>query len=1826
MNALIQRVLSNSSVNLLTQFKKILAMDYNFDDNPQLKEFFDYESRIIANKHLPFSQELDNVASDIFAKIKANMGRCALLQDIYPGCIYWSQALLKYVLLYGYKFEKIDHINLVKLTYELMLIPELQYYNVHKFGMLLYALLRKKSFISPDELKLEWKPLYKLYELIYDPELEEKRMFRTVPEELRKDFSYFVKVAKRYFPLTATKEILNELRPRLYFLRSETLQYVIKAFVTFLPTQVSAEHHSISHELWLHEVMKIWSVCHSLNCFSEFWLLIGNLAYDNIGYIDWNPYLPFLFNSIIKSAKLPIRYKISSSQPHSSKHHTIGVQIGFGKWLASVWGNNTEAQFYFEKFLKLTETHLHAANCGPITNWLIRLCYEITKSFEHRIFKERSDKKKSHEKVPDSHKLTDANIDSFVTIFLSYVMKANDSENFVVYEIFIKLGKIRPNLVISALLEEFYQNNECQIEKHQMIKAALLFYSISKPMLQGSRYANTEYTYAEEPEKVIPLIYSFLPGLIGSTDLFTTTLTSRSLTAFFEFMIIADCSKSKEMIRENECQLRQDTSQLEDLVLEILEKIFSIIDKSSLEWVASDQSRENDLSNVEVIAIHKVFEMIYAMLMNCSSAIFKSALKKFTEFVLSNTYTSKVSISSCCELADHFVRVNAHETQKALLPSLMDEILANDYTEEQNEFHSSPRLNFCLSLLQCLVVGKDLISYIETLDKALDHVIHFRGKRASKLGCGLLINVFDSLTNELDLGIERNLDNPNYPYWRDWGISVDLENVKKLWSIPGEAEFSVVEKLFFKHFNRVISVFEEYIQENETVTRIKLQTNLRIILAAIVGCKNILPMWSEKPLIVEFYQSCSPVFDSTQIYPSRQITMPNGDNVRQVLTKILTNLQMAMIKRDENDTESLMLLCNLWYEILRHERSDIFNIREELSEVSLERKKNENVLANDKGYSCLRFIELVTQQKLYHRSFTQFSLTETTKTVMLQMFELCVSRYETVRQLAREHLGVIINSYPGSHRIIIPRMLEIISTISKDNLHAFEGILDILSNDDHSLEMFAIYDWKIYTDLLPALVSAKVIEYDSIINKRNELSKYLVTIEILRFDVRTTDNCRDVALLMWEHGLQPSLPKPIHDEMNQSFIKCNQHEQNVLTEFRRIIENLAMSAKNKQLQWSRREFALKCLLVLGNCDVIPMAIEIECVLDVLKDDSFNLRPLAVMWMIGALYRLRPKPSKVTIDIPTKEKNLIPGRRSDNEWLQFKPENHPINSEQWNEPRYSDKVYVGYYSWPQRLELEVPSFQKCEKYKLSDQERVIHNFFSDENNINQLIEIWQHDLDTLNEQICTISKMLKYIFSVCGDAFLTQFLSHLEKLVEKKSNVQFTASTIFKGIVLGSKYWTFEMSQNMWKLLLPIFKKAVKNLTPETFQVWNECVISIANEIDPNRLHWFFNAIFEEFDAPTGNTFDESVKHNLVQDIIHKQAWRMADKLHTLSEKLFDRSLQSPFSNLSMSLSVGLFYTSNTGVRLDDRAYTAYPEIKNYINRLYPELEVLLTETDFNSPRYIKLTRALKVFCSYISMGLNLRFYSDVDASWYKLYPIMAHMENSPDPSDSFQDSCGSANGRLAAAMVKPEIIPKVLEVFEQVNKSISWTTRVKNILFLQVFLSNNLPSFLKNPLWISNCRKIVMTLIQDDQIQVREQAAKLLNGMLHYTLLTDTKELLDEFKKLGQTKLPSDKRPSTAEKTKNAIKLRHAGILGMCAFIDAHPYDLPEDFEVIFKELKAHLNDPHPISKTIKKTMSDFKRTHCDGWTGYKKLYAMLNEEQKELILTDLAASPSYFA
>ena len=80
-------------------------------------------------------------------------------------------------------------------------------------------------------------------------------------------------------------------------------------------------------------------------------------------------------------------------------------------------------------------------------------------------------------------------------------------------------------------------------------------------------------------------------------------------------------------------------------------------------------------------------------------------------------------------------------------------------------------------------------------------------------------------------------------------------------------------------------------------------------------------------------------------------------------------------------------------------------------------------------------------------------------------------------------------------------------------------------------------------------------------------------------------------------------------------------------------------------------------------------------------------------------------------------------------------------------------------------------------------------------------------------------------------------------------------------------------------------------------------------------------------------------------------------------------------------------------------------------------------------------------------------------------------------------------------------------------------------------------------------------------------------------------------------------------------------MLLLASAINAYPYEIPDFMPSVIVDLAACASDPSPISTTVNKSLSEFKRTHQDSWHLDVKKF---NEEERQA-LNDLLLSPSYY-
>jgi len=171
---------------------------------------------------------------------------------------------------------------------------------------------------------------------------------------------------------------------------------------------------------------------------------------------------------------------------------------------------------------------------------------------------------------------------------------------------------------------------------------------------------------------------------------------------------------------------------------------------------------------------------------------------------------------------------------------------------------------------------------------------------------------------------------------------------------------------------------------------------------------------------------------------------------------------------------------------------------------------------------------------------------------------------------------------------------------------------------------------------------------------------------------------------------------------------------------------------------------------------------------------------------------------------------------------------------------------------------------------------------------------------------------------------------------------------------------------------------------------------------------------------------------------------------------------------------------------------------------------------------------------------------------------------------------------------------------------------------LQVYYFRQVP--LIPDIKIVEILEVLCRCLDDEVVEVREMAAATLSGILRLSPRRSVLTLKNRFVRLIKRSHLPHRHDSEYNR---ALRQRHAAILGICALVDAYPYTVEKwTPELLTNVLVEHTYDPIPISTTVRKCASNFKRTHQDTWHEDAKKF---NEDQLAALSTLLTGS-SYYA
>uniref|UniRef100_A0AAX7TI03 Proteasome activator subunit 4 n=1 Tax=Astatotilapia calliptera TaxID=8154 RepID=A0AAX7TI03_ASTCA len=1788
---------------------------------------------IVYNKLLPYAGRLDAESNDILSKIKGNLGRAVQLREIWPGVLFWTRKLSTYMRLYGRKFSKEDHVLFIKLLYELVMIPKLEISMMQGLARLLINLLKKRELLSREDLELPWRPLYELYDRILFSKTEHLGLnwfpkyacgFNSVESVLKT----LVKSCRPYFSEAATQEMLDEWRPLLCPF-DVTMQRAISYFELFLPTTLPPDLHHRGFKLWFDELVSLWVSVQNLPSWEVNTQTISLL----ILFVTLQ-----IFTRILRRLNLPV----GTSQMIVPRYVTNAYDISHVVlWVSALLGGpSKQAQAQLSGLFNSITSFFHPSNHGRWLMKLMKLLQRLPASVVRRLHRERYKKPTWLTPIPDSHKLTEEDITDFVESMMQPVLLAMFSKtgSLDAAQALQNLALMRPELVIPPVLEKTYPALETLTEPHQLTATLSCMIGVARSLVSGGQ------RFPEGPTHMLPLLMRALPG-VDPNDFSKCMITFQFIATFVTLVPLVDCSSAlheRTDLTEVERELCSASAEFEDFVLQFMDRCFALIDSSTLEQTREETETEK-MTHLESLVELGLSSTFSTILTQCSLDIFKVALEKVFNFATTNIFETRVAGRMVADMCRAAAKCHPAESLKVFVPhccNAINQIAVNEEVLNEEELDKEFLWNLQLLSEVSRVDGDKILPYRSELVQILQLTLHLKCKQGYTLACNLLHHILRSTALIYPTeycSVPGGFHQPTGDYLpiKDWGRPGDLWNLEIQWHVPSVEEISLAFYLLDLILQPELQRLKRFAEGEQDMSRDDVLQSLTIVQHCLLGAGGLMPPLKGEP-IPELVHSMVNL-DETTLYTGMEYDK-SRENYRDAICSVMKQLLQYILEHSEDDTKSLFSIIKIISDLLHFKGSHKHEFDSRWKSFNLVKKSMENRLHGRKQHIRALLIDRVMlQHELRKLTVEGCQYRSIHQELMRDLLRLSTSTYSQVRSKAQNVLFTALGTYNFCCRDLIPHVLEFLNPDnSAVTQQQFKGALYCLLGNHSGVCLANLHDWECIALTWPAIVrsglsSAMSLEKPSIVRLFDDLAdKIHRQYETIGIDFSIPGECCDVAKQIMTTG--NPLPKedvPSEEEVAQGLKR------------QELKNSESVGFVSHSRPWKFEHIAIGFLsLLLRDDHQLPPAAVLFFVKS-LNHESLYVRKVAISAVAGIMKQIKRAHKKVPV---SPLDGTVAGDRTDNQWLQYNSSTLPRTQVDWDQCVFVEKTHWGYYCWPRNLMMYAPQeeqpTQNLAREEMTEWEQIIFDHFSDPVFINQFIEFLSLE-DRKGKDKFSPRRfcLFKGLFRNFSDDFLPLFRPHMERLVaDSHESKQRCVAEIISGLIRGSKHWSFSKVESLWELLCPLLRTALSNITVETYADWGTCIATACESRDPRKLHWLFEMLMESPVNGEGGSFVDACRLYVLQGGLAQQEWRVPELLHRLLQYL-EPKLTQVYKNVRERIGSVLTYIFMIDVNLPYTQPTTSPRISDFTERILLQLKPL-NEGDEEIQNHVieenevgvqdERTQAIKLLKTVLKWLIASagRSFSTAVSEQLQLLPLLfkiAPVEND-DSYDELKRDAKTCLSLMSQGLLYTEQIPMVLSVLQEIAGSSSWHARYTVLTYLQIMVFYNLFTFMSDQKAVNDVRALVIKLLEDEQLEVREMAATTLSGFLQCNFLSMDAPMQAHFEALCKTRLPKKRKRdlgSIVDTIPSAdLVRRHAGVLGLSACILSSPYDVPTWMPQLLMDLSAHLNDTQPIEMTVKKTLSNFRRTHHDNWQQHKQQFT----DDQLLVLTDLLVSPCYYA
>ncbi|EPQ60983.1 hypothetical protein GLOTRDRAFT_53630 [Gloeophyllum trabeum ATCC 11539] len=861
--------------------------------------------------------------------------------------------------------------------------------------------------------------------------------------------------------------------------------------------------------------------------------------------------------------------------------------------------------------------------------------------------------------------------------------------------------------------------------------------------------------------------------------------------------------------------------------------------------------------------------------------------------------------------------------------------------------------------------------------------------------------------------------------------------------------------------------------------------------------------------------------------------------------------------------------------------------------------------------------------------------------LLLDLVEFSLSPYTRVRRQSQAILHNICGYYVRSTRFMLPTLFGALTRGNDPD--RMKGALYVLWNK--GIASYALADRMFHGKYLVALLECQHQEKPSIQQLVASLahdSLVHLSEEAIHTDAYKEDTS---GVLSGLEDLQTEFASPFTDQklLQEAMSKVDKRASQREAAYQETVSSILNLALKGTTHWRYVQMAIRFMYGLLRRDVHTSPALARFLLENTISPHPTIRTYAQRAVVKLSTFIKMRTYAQSSEQLWLEQWCSPVQRRvvvDNGVQLFQSLQYPMPPGISPVALYVDKIPTGFIAWTRDIKAYVPitegssllGWEPASKATLEAMDQV-----ADETYFGKLAQLWAQESNkdrSTTDLRSDNAVFAKTLAKILGGSNLDAILSTLDPLLSDPDKFkQRAGGELLVGLWRGSKHWPRSLHERLWTWSMARIGTIFAQIKPDTLPFWESVLTLQLADWDPRRnqplVDWILSLPLE-FHGDSAFEMSKTLSmFAVLVDCLGARFSSMADhyfdvcitnantgyaEMRAHIAQLLYVLLRTKWEPSYLSVEAFVDACSKSDDPLLIRGAPYFDRIQGIIQQLPVWKEQRLPPPRVSQSQYDKVGLTLLQWIWVSSYGPQACMMFPYIVA---MLPEILRMTELSDSSE-LQTYSSAVLYVLSAVTPPAEYIDRILEVYIDALKSAkSWRIRLNVLPSLVVFYFRNLLNISDRS--ISGIMDVLLSCLADENVEVREMSAKVLSGLVRCSQRQKIVPLKNRFVSLARkTKLPGRQDPSYAD----SLRTLHSAILGICALIESFPYSVEKWMPPLTEVLARHSTDPPPVSTTIRKCASEFKKTHQDTW---HKDQQEFNENQLQDLSTMLVGT-SYYA